>query len=482
MSRLDVHIYEAAHELNQAGAGIVFYSRTLGLLHGLGFGDVLSKFESVEPRGSLVFSLRKSDQPEGTCIHDMILPGPMCTLHRAGFQQMILDALSPEVHVHLAHRLLAVDTPTDTEAVLKFANGTTATCDLAIGADGLRSNVRPALLERLVRAGVLTEAERADKIDPVWTGTHVYRGLIHAEELQAKYPGHPCLTKPTQFIGRDKHITSYPIAQGRYVNVVPTYSDFSQDRTHIASAGAGAQATNEEILPHFEGWEELATVLVENFKCIGKWPIMQLSPLPKYADGRIILLGDSAHAMSQHLGAGAGQSIEDGLILARCLNRALNKTQGAPPPDALAELVATYNTLRVPIGNYVQERARLQGKVYELAFLDEPALKPEVCLCAKPPALAFPGEWRDAGVREDVIGGVKENARASVPVVNGDAKADNANEAKKEEMTNIYDLPPHYGALSELGKVSCLTTENYSWPSSRFVRRWDEEAERLLAA
>ena len=90
-----------------------------------------------------------------------------------------------------------------------------------------------------------------------------------------------------------QHITSYPIAQGRYVNVVPTYSDFTQDRTHIASCGAGSKAANDEILPYFEGWEELATVLVENFKCIGKWPIMQLSPLPRYADGRIILLGNS---------------------------------------------------------------------------------------------------------------------------------------------------------------------------------------------
>ncbi|KAL1755786.1 hypothetical protein FB107DRAFT_290595 [Schizophyllum commune] len=474
MSRLDVHIYEAAHELNQAGAGIVFYSRTLGLLHDLGFGDALHKFETIEPRGSLVFSLRKSDQPEGTCIHDMFLPGPMCTLHRAGFQQMILDALSPEIHVHLAHRLLAVDTPTDTEVVLKFTDGTTETCDLLVGADGLRSNVRPALLERLVQAGVLTEAEREDKIDPVWTGTYVYRGLIPSEELQAKYPGHPSLTKPTQYIGRDKHITSYPIAQGRYVNVVPTYSDFTQDRTHIASCGAGSKATNNEILPYFEGWEELATVLVENFKCIGKWPIMQLSPLPRYADGRIMLLGDSAHAMSQHLGAGAGQSIEDGIILARCLNRALSKDAGPPTPAAIASIVSTYNTLRVPIGNYVQERARLQGKVYELAFLDEPALKPEVCLCTEKPQLAFPSEMHDTDTKDTVLGGVEENAGAEVPTKDKNA-------SKIEQMTNIHGLPPHYGALSELGKVSCLTTENYSWPSSRFVRRWDEEAERLLA-
>ena len=134
----------------------------------------------------------------------MLPLGPMCTLHRAGFQQMILDALAPEIHVHLAHRLLAVDTPTDTEVVLKFTDGTTETCDLLVGADGLRSNVRPALLERLVQAGVLSEAEREDKIDPVWTGTYVYRGLIPSEELQAKYPGHPSLTKPTQYIGRDK--------------------------------------------------------------------------------------------------------------------------------------------------------------------------------------------------------------------------------------------------------------------------------------
>ena len=209
--------------------------------------------------------------------------------------------------------------------------------------------------------------------------------------------------------------------------------------------------------------------------------------------------------MSQHLGAGAGQSIEvrymlrsttvlrstiilysitirranptqpqDGIILARCLNRALSKDAGPPAPAAIESIVSTYNTLRVPIGNYVQERARLQGKVYELAFLDEPALKPEVCLCTEKTQLAFPSEMHDTDTKDTVLGGVEENAGAEVPTKDKDA-------SKVEQMTNIYDLPPHYGALSELGKVSCLTTENYSWPSSRFVRRWDEEAERLLS-
>lgn len=53
--------------------------------------------------------------------------------------------------------------------------------------DGIKSMVRKGLL---IKQGLPNSAS----LDPVWTGTIVYRGLIEQEALEAIYPGHRTIT------------------------------------------------------------------------------------------------------------------------------------------------------------------------------------------------------------------------------------------------------------------------------------------------
>lgn len=50
--------------------------------------------------------------------------------------------------------------------------------------------------------------------------------------------------------------------------------------------------------------------------------ILDIKPIQQYAFGRIVLLGDAAHATTPNLGQGAGQTMEDAYVLARCLDAA----------------------------------------------------------------------------------------------------------------------------------------------------------------
>jgi salicylate hydroxylase len=50
-----------------------------------------------------------------------------------------------------------------------------------------------------------------------------------------------------------------------------------------------------------------------------KWALMCRDPIPAWTQGRISLLGDAAHATLPFLAQGAVHSIEDGMVLARCL-------------------------------------------------------------------------------------------------------------------------------------------------------------------
>jgi 2-polyprenyl-6-methoxyphenol hydroxylase-like FAD-dependent oxidoreductase len=50
--------------------------------------------------------------------------------------------------------------------------------------------------------------------------------------------------------------------------------------------------------------------------------ILDLKPLKRFHFGRVLLLGDAAHATTPNMGQGAGQAVEDAAVLASCLAQA----------------------------------------------------------------------------------------------------------------------------------------------------------------
>lgn len=108
--------------------------------------------------------------------------------------------LPGSVRTQCSKRLRSYFQPSESEAIqLNFEDGSVATCDILIGADGLKSSVRRSLL--------LSEGEKLlseDKvqclagIDPMWTGIITYRTLIPAEKLAVHSPNHRVLTRPMQ--------------------------------------------------------------------------------------------------------------------------------------------------------------------------------------------------------------------------------------------------------------------------------------------
>lgn len=49
--------------------------------------------------------------------------------------------------------------------------------------------------------------------------------------------------------------------------------------------------------------------------------ILDLEPMPSFTRGKVVLLGDAAHALTPDLGQGAGLAIEDAAVLAALLAR-----------------------------------------------------------------------------------------------------------------------------------------------------------------
>lgn len=82
---------------------------------------------------------------------------------------------------------------------LTFQDGSSATCDILVGADGIHSAVRRKLLEdtadSYTKQGKADDAQEILKaVEPAWSGTTAYRAVFPTQKLAADYPDHRALT------------------------------------------------------------------------------------------------------------------------------------------------------------------------------------------------------------------------------------------------------------------------------------------------
>ncbi|KAH9839368.1 FAD/NAD-P-binding domain-containing protein [Rhodofomes roseus] len=377
-SDIQVDLYEAAARFKEIGAGVMIWSRTWEILTLLGLDGKFAEIAHAPPDGSdgVGFDYRKSDQPEeGHRFYFFERPYGCIRFHRAQFLDVFVDAL-PEGVDHFGKRLISYSqTSSDTPVELHFSDNTSAVCDVLIGCDGIKSTIRKQMLEEKARMG---QKELLRNINPIWTGTTVYRGLIPVDRLKAlDGKEHRTIETPMMYCGKHKHVVSYSISKRSIVNVVAcTSRPDLEGSTYRDGEPWVVDCTQEELLDCYNGWEP---EVVEMLKCIEKptrWGIHHLRPLPMYVSNKVALLGDAvgllsimyralsnatvqAHAMSPHQGAGAGHAIEDAFILAHLLGH--HSITLARLPQALL----AYEHVRLPLANHVLRGSYESGKMYE---------------------------------------------------------------------------------------------------------------------
>ena len=158
------------------------------------------------------------------------------------------------------------------------------------------------------------------------------------------------------WMGDGKHFIVYPVRSGRllnYVGFVPT-----KNETIESWSAAGDR---DELAASFDGWDSQIVQLLETVEACFWWGLYDRRPLASWTSGRLVLLGDAAHAMLPHLGQGANQAIEDGVALAVLLEgRASNEV-----PDVLQQ----YEKFRRPRTDVIQAEARKNGLRYDSKYM-----------------------------------------------------------------------------------------------------------------
>ncbi|KAI1788600.1 FAD/NAD(P)-binding domain-containing protein [Ganoderma leucocontextum] len=359
---MEVDIYESAHELTEVGAGVSMWPRIWKIVRYLGLEDELLEISGAGRLGALPMVFTKSDEP--TAVDVTTLPPGLYPFHRANLQKLFAKHLRAYDRIRYAKRLASFAEPaSDREpVVLKFEDGTEATCDVLVGCDGIKSAVRRTMYTDLAKEaegrGEAAEAARLKALnDPVWSGTVAYRDLVPAKELEESVL--KVARVPHIVMGKNKNVVFYPISGGEIINVV-AFVDTPGARGTRYDGPWVTTATTEEVTQQFAGWDMVTHTLIKSMVKPTLWSVHTVGHLPTYVKGRAVLLGDAAHAMTPHQGSGAGQAIEDGLVLSSLL------AHHSVTLETLPRALKIYDIIRRPFSQNVQRGSDEAGSIYHL--------------------------------------------------------------------------------------------------------------------
>ncbi|KAF8452743.1 salicylate hydroxylase [Boletus edulis BED1] len=384
---VEVEVFEAAKQFTEVGAGVGIWPRAFKVLRKLGrdidhtLVNAATDFEMTEDFVPAL-SYRKSDQPEGVELFKLMTKGGLMKFHRADFHGTLLSSLSPSCKTHTSKKLVAYSQPAAPQKspiILTFADGSSSSCDLLVGADGIKSAVRGCMMREIAQSLSGQAAMSAlSCIDPIWSGAIAYRTLISTEKLRACAPHHRALREPTVYLGKDVFCVVYPISKGKFINFAGFTLSEELIRTSYHADTSGRkrfegpwvrELSKEEMCKPFEGLEDDTKPLL---KCVDRgtlWAVHTVKPLPAHYHGRVALVGDAAHAMMPFQGSGAGQSIEDAYLLATVLGHPSTKLETIP------RALAVYDKLRRPFSSDVALRAKTNGQMSVWQARDIPLAK-----------------------------------------------------------------------------------------------------------
>jgi salicylate hydroxylase len=325
----DVEIYEQAPELSEIGAGIQLSANAMHVLNDLGLGEAIAKL-SVRP-GAYVFRLHDTGEIIGQFPladeHERLNGAPYNQLHRADLHDVLAArARDFERDVVRLNRRVAGFEETAAGVQLHFSDGSTASGDLLIGADGVKSAVR---------------AQIAGADHAAYTGDAAWRLTIPTDQLpRENFMGQVM----SVWMGPGAHVVCYYLRAGALLNFVGLV-----ETEEISEESWTAKFPWEKLKAEFSGWHEnIQTVIdkVDKGSCF-RWSLYYRPPIATWSTRRATLLGDAVHATLPYLAQGACMAIEDAAVL----TRALQSTVSVPDALQLYERNRIARTSRIVKGS-----------------------------------------------------------------------------------------------------------------------------------
>lgn len=329
-------VFERRSDPVEAGAGIQLGPNATGVLEQLG---VLNAVRAV------------AGEPDGLTIHDGVsgrtlgrFPlgawmrkrhgAPYLTLHRTDLHGALRQAAEsePRIAITFGSAVARYENRAGVVDVL-LGNRQRHRAEALIAADGLWSVLR-------------SQISPSDAPQP--TSQCAYRTVVPASALSPALAANDVHV----WLSPSAHVVHYPAGQGDALAVIV-----------VLESGDAS-----------DGWERAAALdcfdtpsvarlaaplrdLIHSSPAWGVWRLHTLTPLPRWVDGAVALLGDAAHPLMPFFAQGGGLAIEDGFVLAQSL------TRGGP----IADRLSSYEAARRRRVQRVLDASLANGRIYHLA-------------------------------------------------------------------------------------------------------------------
>jgi 3-hydroxybenzoate 6-monooxygenase len=331
-----VAVLEQSAAFGEIGAGIQLGPNIFRMFEYLGLTDAVNRV-AFFPTGLGMNDVRTGEQVVRVALGETARAAygyPYGVIYRADLHQVFLDSCKalPEVTLRTSSKVESFGQ--DGQGVtVQLAGGESLHGDALIGADGLWSRIR----EAVVGDG-----------KPRVSGHIAYRAVLPRAEV----PAHLWSDDVVLWGGEKTHLVHYPLRRGELFNLVAVFHSNKYDEgwntfgdtAELNERFAQAVPQVRELLGKIETWK--------------MWVLCDREPVKNWTDRRVTLLGDAAHPMLQYLAQGAGQAIEDAVVL----GEALRFTGGDVEPA-----FQHYQRARYLRTGRVQLTARFYGDIYHAA-------------------------------------------------------------------------------------------------------------------
>ena len=317
-----VKVYEAAPEIREVGAGLWVAANAMNIFQRLGIAK-----EVIEAGNTLKSTLLGDHECNPLSVVDFTkivqkYGNGTTAIHRAKLQAILMQNVAKGT-IETGKRLKSIH---NTEGGVKaiFEDGTSAESDILIGADGIHSKVR---------------AEIIGHIPLRYSGQTCWRGIA---KMHLKDPKSANELWGTQGGLRSSY---------SQINAEDVYWYITQ------KADEGTKIPAQEVKKYLFNLVAEFTSDIQNViqktdnQAIIQNDLLDLTPLDTWHKGRVVLIGDAAHASTPNLGQGACQAIEDAYVLAACLSST----------PSVSEAFLQYEKMRMKKAKFVVKMSRQIG-------------------------------------------------------------------------------------------------------------------------
>jgi 3-hydroxybenzoate 6-monooxygenase len=335
----EVTVLEQADAFAEIGAGIQLGPNIFRMFDYMGLTEAVNRVAFFPP-GLGMNDVRTGEKIVRVKLGDLARATygfPYGVIYRADLHQLLLQACQtrPSITLRTQAKVESFE-QLEGGVSVQLADGESLQASALIGADGLWSKIR----EVIVGDG-----------KPRISGHVAYRAVLRREQV----PAHLWSDDVTLWGGEKTHLVHYPLRRGELFNLVAVFHSNKYDEgwntfgdsAELTERFAQACPQVRELLGKIDTWK--------------MWVLCDREPVKNWTDRRVTLLGDAAHPMLQYLAQGAGQAIEDAVVL----REALRFTRGD-----VAWAFQKYQQARYLRTARVQLTARFYGDIYHAAGVE----------------------------------------------------------------------------------------------------------------